>query len=138
MRLIEIAVLPSGAHRNQIADNLKAPPAGWAIIPATLKTENFPFGEVEVEFVAGVPTVTKWIPAEIHAPVAGRVTPAELREEAYNTEAIIPWDGEMITVTAAAQLWMYYAAENSAKADELSALIVEAKQTIREKYPDTE
>lgn len=69
---------------------------------------------------------------------AATLTPAEQREEAYNTEAIIAWDGEMITVTAAAQLWMYYAAENSAKADELSALIVEAKQTIREKYPDAE
>ena len=63
-------------------------------------------------------------------------TPAEQREEAYNTEAIIPWDGQYITVTAAAQLWQYYSAEGNAKAEELQTLIAQAKATIREKYPD--
>ena len=66
------------------------------------------------------------------------LSPAEQREAAYNTEAIIEWDGEMITVTQAAQLWQYYAAEGNEKAGELTALIAEAKQTIREKYPDEE
>lgn len=65
-------------------------------------------------------------------------TPAEQREAAYNTEDIIEWDGEMLTVTQAAQKWQYYAAEGSPKAEELTALIAEAKRTIREKYPDTE
>ena len=45
----------------------------------------------------------------------------------------------MLTVTEAAQQWQYYAAEgNTAKTDKLTALIAEAKATIREKYPDTE
>lgn len=65
--------------------------------------------------------------------------PAQLREEAYNTQAIIEWHGEMLTVTQAAQKWQYYAAEgNTAKTDELTALIAAAKQTIREQYPDEE
>ena len=64
------------------------------------------------------------------------LTPAEKREEAYNTEAIIEYAGEMLTVTEAAQLWQYYAAEGNAKADQLTVLIAAAKATIREKYPD--
>ena len=66
-------------------------------------------------------------------------TPAQKREEAYNTQAIIDWNGSKLTVTGAAQLWQYYAAEgNTAKTDELTALIAEAKASIREQYPDEE
>ena len=65
-------------------------------------------------------------------------TPAEQREEAYNTRPIVAWEGEQLTVTQAAQKWQYYAAEGSAKADELQVLIAAAKQTIREQYPDEE
>lgn len=74
----------------------------------------------------------------IPEPVEPAPVPAEQREQAYNTEAVIEWDGEMLTVTEAAQLWQYYAAEGSDKATALTALIAEAKQIIREKYPDTE
>ena len=64
-------------------------------------------------------------------------TPAQLREEAYNTQAVIPWDSDMLTVTEASQKWQYYAAEgNTAKTDALTALIAEAKASIREQYPD--
>ena len=63
--------------------------------------------------------------------------PSKQREEAYNTQATIPWDGEMLTVTQASQKWQYYAAEgNTTKTDELTALIAEAKAKIREQYPD--
>ena len=63
-------------------------------------------------------------------------TSVEMREEAYNTEKVIEWYGDMITVTEASQLWQYYAAEGSDKAAELQALIAAAKASIREKYPD--
>lgn len=63
-------------------------------------------------------------------------TPAEQREEAYNTMEIVQWDGERITVTHAAELWNYYAAEGSEKAEELQTLIAAAKAEIREMYPD--
>ena len=65
--------------------------------------------------------------------------PAQLREEAYNTQAIISFGGEMLTVTQASQKWQYYAAEgNTAKTDALTALIADAKASIREQYPDEE
>lgn len=57
-----------------------------------------------------------------------------LRENAYNTEKIIEWSGAPITVTEAAALWQYYAAEGSSKADEIQTLIAAAKQEIRETY----
>lgn len=63
-------------------------------------------------------------------------TPEQKREEAYNNDKVIDWCGEKITVTAAAQLWEYYAAEGSEIAVQLQGLIAEAKRKIREQYPD--
>ena len=135
MRIIEIAPLSNGAHRNQIG-TFRAIPNGWAAIPDDMETANFPFGDVTVEEINGVMTVTAWTPGEI--PVEPEIvpTPAEQREQAYNTERIIEWDGELLTVTEAATLWQYYAAEGSEKAGDLTALIVAAKENIRAKYPD--
>lgn len=66
-----------------------------------------------------------------------RVDPVTLRENAYSSEAIISWNGNMITVDKAVQLWSSYTAEgNTEVAMQLSVLITEAKQTIRNKYPD--
>ena len=63
--------------------------------------------------------------------------PAQLREEAYNTQAIISFGSEMLTVTQASQKWQYYAAEgNTDKTDKLTVLIAEAKASIREQFPD--
>ena len=77
--------------------------------------------------------------AEIGTAYAPTKPPAQLREEAYNTQAVIAWDGEMLTVTEASQKWQYYAAEgNTSKTDALTALIAEVKASIREQYPDEE
>ena len=67
MRIIEITALENGAHRNQTG-SFSTVPDGWAVIPASMDTPNFPFGEVEVEGVNGVMTVTKWIPGEMPEP----------------------------------------------------------------------
>ena len=68
-------------------------------------------------------------------PVA--LTPAEQREVAYNCKPAIEWDGEMLTVTQAAQQWAYYAAEgDTAKTEALTALIAKAKADIRAEWPD--
>ena len=77
-------------------------------------------------------------PEEIEADRAAAytLTPAQQREETYNTAKIIPWDGGTITVTEAAQLWQYYAAEGNPKADELTALIAAAKADIRAQFPE--
>jgi len=61
----------------------------------------------------------------------------ELREQAYETLNTISWEGSMITVDKANQLWTAYTAEgNVEKATQLTQLIVEAKTKIREMYPD--
>lgn len=65
------------------------------------------------------------------------LTPEQLREQAYETEPCIEWQGEMITVDQANDLWLKYSAEGSEIANELSELIVEAKTKIRVQYPDT-
>lgn len=65
--------------------------------------------------------------------------PAEQRERAYDTLPCVEWDGDMLTVTEAAQRWEYYAAEgNTEKTDALTALIAAAKADIRKQYPDEE
>lgn len=136
MKMIKIAALPNGAHRNQTHHG--ALPEGWAVIPDGMTLENFPFGEVEAAEINGVMTVTKWTPGEVPESGTMATTPAQQREEAYNTLPIIEWEEQMLTVTQAATKWYYYAAEGSAKADELQALIVAAKESIRAQYPDEE
>lgn len=64
MQIIEIKSLPNGAHRNQTGD-FSIIPDGWAVIPDDMETENFPFGEVDIEEIDGVITVTKWTPGLI-------------------------------------------------------------------------
>ena len=59
-KILEIKALNNGAHRNQMWNNAFKVPEGWAIIPNDMETENFPFGEVEVEEIDDVTTVTKW------------------------------------------------------------------------------
>lgn len=140
MTIIKIEKSENGAHANQtLSGVLRKIPEGFAVVPNPEECENFPFGDFEVDMIEGVPTAVNWVslpkPPE---PKPVDPTPAELRENAYDTEAIISWDGELITVTAAAQLWQYYAAEGNAKADELQALIAAAKAEIRTKYPDEE
>lgn len=67
MTIIEITALENGAHRNQ-SGNMCTIPDGWAVIPESMETKNFPFGEVTVEEINGVMTVTSWTPGEIPEP----------------------------------------------------------------------
>ena len=69
MYMIEITALENGAHRNMCYYNYIPPvPNGWAVIPEDMELPNFPFGEVEVEEIDGVMTVTKWIAGVIPEP----------------------------------------------------------------------
>lgn len=64
-------------------------------------------------------------------------TGAEKRENAYEVDAIIEWQGDQITVDDANKLWQAYTAEGKVSiAQELTAKIAEAKAQIREEYPD--
>jgi hypothetical protein len=82
-----------------------------------------------------------WTKAE--PPEEPPTSPAKLREDAYMTmtenedgDILIPWEGGAVTVNRANDLWLYYAAEDSSKADELRTFIQAAKAYIRELYPD--
>ena len=86
-------------------------------------------------FVGGVLTLTN-TPEEVE-PATVELSPAQQREEAYNTLAVIEWEGDKLTVTRAAQLWQYYAAEgDTEQAAALTALIAQAKKEIRAQWPD--
>lgn len=92
--------------------------------------------EVEVDGVRTYRNVETGVLIDDERASAEPMTPAEQREYAYNTQPIIEWEGEMLTVTQAATKWQYYAAEGSEKANELTSLIVVAKEEIRKQYPD--
>ena len=63
-RIIKIEQLENGAHQNQCA-NFKIIPEGYAVVPDDLETPNFPFGDITVEEIEGILTVTSWTPREI-------------------------------------------------------------------------
>ena len=63
-------------------------------------------------------------------------TPVELREKAYETEKCIEWEGTMMTVDEANDMFLKYNAEGNTKSDELTTLIAAAKAEIRERFPD--
>ncbi len=61
MKLVEIKAFSNGMHRSTITKT-EIIPEGCAVIPDDMETPNFPFGELEVEEIDGVMTVTKWTP----------------------------------------------------------------------------
>ena len=66
------------------------------------------------------------------------IPPSELRESAYATFKCVEYGDDWLTVDEANKLWEAYSAEGSQRADELSALIAEAKAKIRKIHPDKE
>ena len=121
-----------------LPDDFPAPVSGEIVLCAddgfilrTDKAEDYQ----RQTFEDGVLTLTN---VPVRERVVPELSPTQQRERAYNTQAIIQWDGRRLTVTQAATKWYYYAAEGSAKADELQALIVAAKENIRAQYPDEE
>lgn len=78
MKMIEIATLDNGAHRNQTFNG--SLPDGWAIVPTDLETANFPFGEVTIKEIDGLMTVTEWTPGTIPEPDEPEQEPETVRE----------------------------------------------------------
>ena len=69
MKLIKIEQSENGSHACQIIDRITRIPKGWAVIPNVRETPNLPFGDIPVEYIHGVPTVTRWTPREIPEPL---------------------------------------------------------------------
>lgn len=115
MRIVEIAALPNGAHRNQTGVQFTIP-EGWAMIPEGMETPNFPFGQVTAADVNGVMTVTGWVAVELPGPTPEELT-AQLQEAKdtaiaesktdladYLLAHPIQWtDGEYYSITAEKQ-----------------------------------
>ena len=105
MIIIEITELYNGGHNNQTingADPATFPvPDGWAVIPDTMETPNFPFGEVVTEEINGVETVTSWtpgiIPGQTSAEILNNTKTAKLVEISKSCEDYI-YDGTNVTL----------------------------------------
>ena len=65
MRIIKIEKTSKDAHLWQSADVELKIPNGWAVIPDDMETPNLPYGDIVVEEIEGVPTVTSWTPREM-------------------------------------------------------------------------
>ena len=76
-------------------------------------------------------------PEPLAPPTPPEPAAREKRERAYETERIIEYGDEMITVDEANKLWYQYAAEGRSEVtDELTQKIAEAKNEIRRMYPE--
>lgn len=64
------------------------------------------------------------------------VVSAQQREQEYRSNPLIEWQGENITVDQANTVYLQYSAEGSPKAIEIQGLIVDAKESIRQMYPE--
>lgn len=72
---------------------------------------------------------------EVNAPVQPELTVDQKRQLAYSSQSCIKWGEEKLTVDQANQLFLYYRAESAeAKAIEIQALIVAAKNEIRSTF----
>ena len=92
MTIIEIIALNNGAHRNQTG-NISVVPDGWAVLPEEMETLNFPFGEITVEDIDGVMTVTSWkagtVPSQDPAKILNNVKSTKLAEISKSCEYYI-------------------------------------------------
>ena len=68
MKIIKIEVGPSGGHENQASNVWVVIPDELALVPDDMETENFPYGDIEVENIDGVLTVTRWTPGSLPEP----------------------------------------------------------------------
>jgi len=64
------------------------------------------------------------------------LTSVQQREREYETNPLIEWEGENITVDQANIIFLRYFAEDNPKAGEIQTLIIAAKESIRQMYPD--
>lgn len=75
MLAIKIDRSENGYHANQRSDGTFPLLPGWAVVPESLGTmqtlENFPYGDITVADVDGVPTVTGWTPLPMPEPGPG-------------------------------------------------------------------
>lgn len=66
MRIIELAALSNGGHRNMKLPEFSMPPEGWAVIPEEMTLpDTYPFVGVEADVLDGVMTVMALTPGTL-------------------------------------------------------------------------
>lgn len=125
MILVKYEQNANGAHENQTS-SVKLD--GWLVMPDDLVTPHFPFFTIEEVDEDGV--ITAITDGEF-PPV-----PAEdIRRYAYEHDAVIEYEGKLITVDEARNICLEYFFESTERAqdivDELTQKITDAKEQIR-------
>ena len=80
MRLIQITQSPNGGHKNQTG-HFETIPDGWAVIPDSMETPNFPFGTITSEEIDEVTTVTSWAAGNMPEPIQAPTEAERLRAD---------------------------------------------------------
>ena len=102
-----------------------------------LENKGFVILEITNNTVIAIRQNTEAYEAYMEANPETAIPASELRRIAYQTEPIIEWENEMITVDQAEDLFGKYFAEGKDDVYEaLRIVIAEAKASIREQYPD--
>lgn len=95
MTIIKIIPYDNGGHDNLTAENVipedSFVPDGWAILPEDVGTpetlQNYPFGEITVTDMDGIPTVTSWTPLPVPEPEPIPEPPMSLEDRVQSLEA---------------------------------------------------
>ena len=131
MNIIEISPLSNGAHRNQTG-SFTTVPIGWAIIPNDIETPNFPFGEVVVEDIDGVATVTSWtpgiIPGQTSAEILNNTKTAKLTEISKSCEDYIYAGTDVTLLDNTTKHFTYTLADQSNISEMFTAIMAGATE----------
>lgn len=110
MKIVEIATLSNGAHRNTDSPAISTPPKGWAMIPKEMALpKTYPFVDVKAEEIDGVMTVTALTPGTMPEPdlepiKAARISQSKTDLASYLETHPLQWtDGEYYSITAEKQ-----------------------------------
>lgn len=80
MKIIEIAALENGAHKNQIIESNVVPPNGWAVIPDNIELPStFPFVNLTIDENGNITGVTAGVVPE---PEPEETEPSEAEDAA--------------------------------------------------------
>lgn len=123
--IIKIMALENGAHENQAGD-ISYVPDGYAEIPETVGTpetlENFPFGDIEVDYTGTHPVVTAWTPLPM--PVVPDAPEQEPEPESTVDERLTALEESLaLTDEVAIELYEAQAAQEEINAAQDDALI---------------
>ena len=104
MKIIEIAALENGAHRNQTVSGVVSVPDGWAVIPDDMAIpETFPFVNIEVDgqTVTAMTAGTAPEPEiDLDAIKSEKVAESKIMLKTYLEENPLTWtDGNQYNVT---------------------------------------